>query len=304
MTPDTAGPGSATDVATSAAAVSTEPTEVEPPTDPGGAVDAAAIEAAPRSNGNWWYGPVTVKTGVFLVEPGMLGSGGRYLHAAPIGQRYVFVSVVLTWEGEQTREIRFRSDGGTSASIQLGVLDERIDPVGRVVPDPGPLRPVATDSMVLEPGARSAFEVVFALPEAVVEANLLVDGRVHQSLTIPGDAPSPPSTWVGTWRRGAETIGPMRYGRPLLDALVGSDARVMKIQQRLDGLTVVSVPSASISSDGEVDTRNERSIDIHLVKGDLREAATLRAIRGGAALLLYVGSDRSVVLLYERRARS
>ena len=199
---------------------------------------------------------MTVKTGVFLVEPGMLGSGGRYLHAAPIGQRYVFVSVVLTWEGEQTREIRFRSDGGTSASIQLGVLDERIDPVGRVVPDPGPLRPVATDSMVLEPGARSAFEVVFALPEAVVEANLLVDGRVHLPLTIPGDAPSPPSTWVGTWRRGAETIGPMRYGRPLLDALVGSDARVMKIQQRLDGLTVVSVPSASISSDGEVDTRN------------------------------------------------
>ena len=36
MTPDTAGPDSATDVATSAPAVSTEPTEVEPPTDPGG----------------------------------------------------------------------------------------------------------------------------------------------------------------------------------------------------------------------------------------------------------------------------
>ena len=248
----------------------------------------------------WQVHSVTIGPQVFLIDGLDSGAVRRVALPAPVEQRFVLVSISMTWEGRRTRTIYFEKSRIGSPTFQLAANGGTYDPIGRLIEALDPLAPLTTDQLVVAQGQRVDLDIAFLMPNHEGTVSLIVDGQRHDTFELPPPHHADLPEMFGIWHRVDTQLHPLRFEDPLIDALADPGCRLLWITANGSGQPRLNIPSASVSSDQLLIRDDGTVARLTLNREQHHQPAWVRAIDGGSALLVYFGEESPATFMYER----
>ncbi len=256
--------------------------------------------SGPTGTGQWWLGPLTARARVFLIDRMDEDGLRRRYRPAPIGQRYVALSLTLRWEGPKTREIILDGSARGRPTVSLLADDKPYEPLGRLTAESPLPTPLSTERVAVTRGDPVSLELVFLVPEEIQSFTLRIERQSHGTIELPAATRTRPAELAGLWRKARGQVIPLRYDDPVIDALADPRCRRLRIAHNQMGLLQAILPFAAVTSSPILSGDNTAAIPITLSRGNHTQPAMLRLTEGGASLLLYVGEQPNATFLFER----
>jgi len=247
----------------------------------------------------WRYGDVTTSARVFLFDRTGESGTRRMFQPAPPGWRFAVVSLELTWDGKEQRNLQIVPAEGKDSTIQLRQGGRTYDPIGRLTASCDAVSPVSPAPVEALPGEELAIDVVFVLPESVKTLALLMDGRSAGHVNLPTADRLTPDSLAGVWRKSPGNLVRLRHDSLLIDAIARPEVRLLRFSRSPVDTALLSIPKAGVTGIGSPLGRGETSVNITLTNGDQSIPAVIRAFEGDGSFILYAGSDPATAFVFE-----
>ncbi len=254
---------------------------------------------APKAE-RWRYGEVTASARVFLFD--RTGESGirRTFLPAPPGWRFAVVSLEITWDGKDQRELLIVPTEEKDSTIQLRQGGRTYSPIGRLTASCDAVNPVFPEPVEALPDEELALDVVFVLPESVKVLSLLMDGRSAGRVNLPAANRLTPDSLAGAWRKAPGHLVRLKHDSLLIDAIARPEVSLLRFSRSPVDTALLSIPKAGVTGIGPPLGRGKMSVNITLTSGDQSVPAVIRALDDGCSLILYAGSDPAAAFVFER----
>ncbi|UCF33215.1 MAG: hypothetical protein JSV78_12870 [Phycisphaerales bacterium] len=256
----------------------------------------------------WRHGPITLRTSLFGYEDrGVTGQLRRRGRIAPVGKRYLFISMDLLWAGPDSNTILITPEEEALSTVQLRsppgaskAGPKTFDPLGVVVRPPNPLLPFSLEPIDARAGGETKLRLAFLVPERLESVTLLIEAQEREEIKLPPAERVALDRLVGFWTQSQEALSKLRYADPLLDALAREEVRLLHLRRGPTGAVELSIQSAGITSAPLVVLPDGRAAGFSLQRGQHLLPAKLRITDAGSTIVLTVGQNDEASFVFDR----